>query len=440
MGISLNRTVYDEHVDTLLPIEAKARPLRYLFLDLNSYFASVEQQERPELRGRPIAVAPLMADTTFVIAASYEAKAYGVKCGVMVRDAKQRCPGLEVIGARPPLYVSYHERVIGAAERVLPIEEVCSIDEMRFRLIGEETQPEKARDLALRMKRSIAKRVGPCLTSSIGIAPNGFLAKVATEMEKPNGLVVLEATDLPERLYSLDLTDFAGLNKKMAARLNGCGIFSARQMCEADRPLLHRAFGSIVGERWWYLLRGFDMPDIRRDRKTLSHSHVLPPQLRTDHGCRDILLRLLQKAAARLRAEKLMAGSMIIHVQAFKRSWETRVKLPPTQDSVRLTEFFNEAWKSHDFDQPRSVGVVFFNLKTAEEVTPDLFDTSPSRDLLNNAIDGVNQKFGKNSIYLASLEAVKDRASEKIAFNKTWLFKEGKDDNVWMPPKEADQA
>ena len=432
--------MYHEWVDALLPIEAKARPLRYLFLDLNSYFASVEQQERPELRGRPVAVAPLIADTTFVIAASYEAKAFGVKCGVMVRDAKKWCPDLEIVDARPSLYVNYHERVMKAAECVLPIQEVCSIDEMRFRLIGEETEPETAKKLALRMKSAIAEKVGPCLTSSIGIATNPFLAKVATEMEKPNGLVLLQAADLPERLFALSLTDFPGLNKKMAARLNGCGIFNTRQMCAADRPLLHRAFGSIVGERWWYLLRGFDLPDIRRTRKTLSHSHVLPPKLRTDQGCRDILLRLLQKAAARLRSEKLMAGAMTIHVHAFKKSWETRIKLPPTQDSVCLTEFLNRFWADRDFVQPRSVGVTFYNLKTAEEVTPDLFDTTPSRDLLNGAIDGVNQKFGKNSIFLASLEHVKDRASEKIAFNKTWLFKEGKDDNVWMGSEDPIQT
>jgi DNA polymerase-4 len=373
-----------------------------------------------------------MADTTFVIAASYEAKKYGVKCGVMVRDAREMCPDLEVVDARPPLYVHYHEQVMKAAETILPIEEVCSIDEMRFRLIGEEMERDVARSLALRMKAAIAEQVGPCLTSSIGIGSNPFLSKVATEMEKPNGLVILEASDLPEKLYTLEITDFPGLNKKMAARLNGCGIFSVKELCTASRAELHRAFGSITGERWWYLLRGFDVPDIKRNRKTLGHSHVLAPELRTDQGCRDILLRLLQKASARLRAEKLMAGAMIVHVHAFKRSWQKRIHLPPTQDSVCLTEFFNEAWPSRDFERPRSVGITFYDLRTIEEFTPDLFDTRPIRDHLNRAIDGMNQKFGKNSIFLASLDDVKDKAGEKIAFNKTWLFKEGKDDNVWV--------
>jgi DNA polymerase-4 len=412
-----------------LPLEHREHPLRYLFLDLNAYFASVEQQERPELRGRPIAVVPMIADSTFVIAASYEAKAYGVKTGTLVKAAKEMCPGLELVSARSRVYVSYHKRVLEVAESILPIEEVCSIDEMRFRLLGEERDLDRALEIGRSLKAGIRKQVGECMSCSVGIATNPFLAKIGTEIEKPDGLVSLTSADLPHKLFSLKLTDFTGINRRMAARLNASGIFSAKDLCLATKHELYSAFGSITGERWWYLLRGFELPMETPGRKTLGHSHVLPPQMRTDQGCREVLLRLLQKASARLRSTNLWTTGMIVSVHGFDRSWDARVKLPPTQDTLTLNEHFLEVWSSRDFVRPRSVGVTFYDLRPPEQVTPSLFDETLCRSKLNHAVDEVNQKFGKNSVYLAGMEHAKDTASEKIAFNKTWLFSEGKNDN-----------
>jgi DNA polymerase-4 len=416
-------------VDTILPFEQKERGLRYLFLDLNSYFASVEQQERPELRNRPMAVAPVEAETTFVIAASYEAKAFGVRTGTQVSDARKMCPDIQIVQARPQIYVTYHKRVLEAVDTVLPVEQVCSIDEMRFRLLGEEREPVQALDLGRSLKKAIHRQVGDSMNCSIGIAPNPFLAKLATELEKPDGLVCVTDADLPGRLYSLKLTDFTGINRKMAARLNGAGIFTAKDLCSASRHELHLAFGSITGEKWWYMLRGHELTSETQEQKTLGHSHVLPPRLRHDQGCRDVLLRLLQKASARLRSSNLWAGGMVVYVSGFKKSWQTRMKLPPTQDTMTLNEHLLEVWPSRTYDSPRSVGVTFYDLHGPTEVTPSLFHDTVQRSELSHAVDKMNQKFGKNKIYLAGMEAAKDTASEKIAFKKTWLFSEGKGDN-----------
>jgi DNA polymerase-4 len=418
-------------VDNDLPIQLGDQKLRYLFLDLNSYFAAVEQQEHPELRGRPVAVAPVMAETSVCVAASYEAKAFGVRCGTMVGEARRMCPGIEILGCRPKVYVHYHERVLKAVEDVLPIDEVCSIDEMRCRLLGTERTPEVAVELAQKIKANIRDRVGECLTSSIGIAPNAFLAKVATELQKPDGLVVLPSESLPDALLGLKLTDFPGINKRMEVRLNAAGIFTTRQMCAASRKEMLRAFGSVVGERWWYLLRGHDfLPEVQ-SRKTLGHSHVLGPERRTEAGVREVLLRLIQKASARLRANGLWAQGMGLSVSGFGKSWQAKIRMPATQDATTLVEAFQEAWQNRDFVRPRTVGVVFYHLKEAEEVTPSLFDEVPQRVQLSRAIDRVNQKFGKNAVFLAAVEGAKDTADEKIAFNKTWLFSEGKGDNEW---------
>lgn len=417
-------------VDASLPFEREdSRPLRVLFLDLNAYFASCEQQENPGLRGRPIIVAPVETDSTCAIAASYEAKRFGIKTGTNVGEARRLCPSLVVVPARPPVYVRYHKAILEAAESVLPVDKVSSIDEMRFRLIGTEREPGQARELAHRMKRVLREQVGEMMTCSIGIAPNAFLAKLASDMQKPDGLVVLQRDDLPERIQHLALTAIAGINVRMKARLNAAGIFDVGDLHAADRTELRSAFGSIVGERWWYLLRGYELHEQEAPPKTLSHSHVLPPELRTDQGCREVLLRLIQKATARLRASGLCASSMSVHVRGHERSWKAHTRLDATNDTVTVNDQFLRLWSTRDFDRPRQAGIGFADLSPANNVTPSLFDDAGQRDLLNRAVDSVNQKFGKNSIFLAGMEGARDTASEKIAFNKTWLFSEGKGDN-----------
>lgn len=171
--------------------------LRWLLLDLNSYFASVEQELRPELRDRPIAVVPVMADTTCAIAASYEAKAFGVRTGTRVGDAKQMCPGIVLVEARHELYVDYHNRIVEVVEQCVPVSAVLSIDEMASSLIGREQPLSAALDLAKRIKASIRENVGFTLRCSIGLAPNRYLAKIASDMEKPDGLVALTPDLLP---------------------------------------------------------------------------------------------------------------------------------------------------------------------------------------------------------------------------------------------------
>lgn len=431
-------------VDVHLPsIELDKRPLRWLFLDLNAYFASVEQQNDPSLRGKPIAVAPFDSDSTCAIAASYEAKRYGIKTGTNIGDARRMCPDLLVINATPPMYVAYHRRIIEVAESVLHVDKVCSIDEMRCRLLGEEKEPEQATKIAYRMKDAIREGVGECMTCSIGLAPNSFLAKLATDMQKPDGLVMLQAHEIEAKTRELKLTDFCGINRRMQARLNARGVFTVPDLYALDRQGLRAAFGSIVGERWWYLLRGYELELAEESQKTLGHSHVLSPDKRTDSGCREVLLRLMQKASARLRANGLVARGLGVYVSAFEKSWHAHSTIDATNDTIKLNAEMLRLWEGRDYSKPRNVGLVFNHLQKASEITPSLFDQEVDRTKVNEAVDEMNQRFGKNSVYLAAVHNAKDTASEKIAFNKTWLFSEGKGDNEWPdtfrghPPKET---
>lgn len=419
-------------VDDHLPIENRERPLRYLFLDLNSYFASVEQQEHPELRGKPVAVVPVEADTSFIIAASYEAKRFGATTLTQIGEAKRLCPDLICVKGSHAMYAAYHKRVIEAAETVLPVDKVCSIDEMRFRLLRTESSPARARELALQIKKAIRDQVGEYMSCSIGIAPNAFLAKIGTELQKPDGLVILQASDLPQALHRLPLTGLPGINKRMEIRLNAAGIFTVEQLCAVSREQVREGFRSVIGERWWYLLRGYDMPEEKSSRKSLGHSHVLPPDLRTAEGCKEVMMRLLSKASARLRSENLWTEEMTVAVSGYKKSWHAVCKLPPTQDTLTMMEAFFREWPKADYIQPRKVSATFTRLRESEHVTPSLFDPSFERAKLSNAVDKVNNRFGKNKVFLAGMEHAKETAEERIAFGKTELFTEGAGDHEWV--------
>ncbi|MGB7984833.1 MAG: DNA polymerase, partial [Terracidiphilus sp.] len=253
--------------------------LNWLFVDMNSYFASVEQDARPELRGCPVAVVPMMADTTCCIAASYEAKAHGVKTGTLVGEAKRMCPGIKLVEARHQLYIEYHHRIVEAVESCLPVTAVLSIDEMACRLLGRERPLLQAMALGRQVKARIRERVGPMIRSSVGLATNRYLAKVASDMEKPDGLVALPLDILPEALRQLELRDLPGIGAQMEKRLNDKGIRTMDDLLARNCEQAGELWGSVWGERLWHWLRGedFDMSETEH-LKSLSHQHVLAPE------------------------------------------------------------------------------------------------------------------------------------------------------------------
>ena len=179
--------------------EGSTPTVEWLFLDLNSYFASVEQQERPELRGRPIGIVPLITEHTCCIAASYEAKAYGVKTGINLEEAKQLCPHLQLVEARPKLYVEYHHRIVEAVNSCIPVTNVMSVDEMACRLMGRERALPNATTIAVDIKQAL-RTVGNTLRCSVGLAPNRYLSKIASDLCKPDGLTAFLLHDLPQAL------------------------------------------------------------------------------------------------------------------------------------------------------------------------------------------------------------------------------------------------
>ena len=284
----------------------------WLFLDLNAFFASCEQQDNPALRGRPIIVTQMLADSTSAIAASYEAKAFGIKTGTRVSEAKQLCPSLTVVQARHQRYAFYHERILEAVDTCVPVEKVMSIDELACKLMGKEREISNARELANKLKRTIRERVGDCLRCSIGLAPNIFLGKVASDIQKPDGLVVITPDNLPEVLLPLKLTDIYGIGSRMETRLHCAGIVSAADLWQATSTTLRRVWGGVNGVLFHQMLHGVDIqPQSSTFARSLGHSHVLEPELRTGQGARDYAHHLLSKAAERLRRRELLPAQPV---------------------------------------------------------------------------------------------------------------------------------
>ncbi|CAN5602780.1 DNA polymerase IV [soil metagenome] len=394
--------------------------LIWMSLDMNSYFASVEQQFRPELRSLPVAVVPVMAENTCAIAASYEAKRYGIKTGTKVFDARRLCPGLEVVEARPPLYVQTHEKIVEAVDSVLPVHKVTSIDEMFCKMGLRQREPEKALAVARDVKEAIHEQVGAHLLCSIGLAPNRFLAKIAGKMRKPDGLTALRSEDLPHKLYPLSLRDLTGIGSRMHARLERAGVYTVEQLCAQSKDQLRHIWKGVVGERWWYALRGHDLPESPTRRRTLGHSHVLHPEFRTPEGAKAVLVRLVHKAAARLRKLGYWAGGMSVRLSYTRREkWKSSTPLPPCQDTQTMIQALSKLWKRcPEADNPLKVSVVFHDLVDDACRTPPLFVEDPRKSELTRAMDTINGRFGANAVYLAAMHRSVHTAPSRIAFTR----------------------
>jgi DNA polymerase IV len=408
-------------------------PNRWLYIDFNSYFASVEQQLNPALRGRPVAVVAVMTDATSAIAASYEAKAYGIRTGTPIWEAKAKCPELICVLGRHEAYVDYHHRAIAEVENHIPVSMVCSIDEIACRLMSNENSYARACAIAASIKRGLAQNVGEYVKCSIGIAPNRYLAKVATDMQKPDGLTFLNAEDLPHKLYSLTLRDLPGIGQNMEKRINARGIWDMKSLCALDAKQMRNLWGGIWGERMWYYLRGIELPELETTRSSVGHSHVMAPELRTPDKARYVARRLTLKAASRLRRlgyeARAMAFSMRVE-DGPRLSAEARCVA--ASDSLTFLHLFEAMWheilsKTGQRIRIKKLSVTLFHLVPAGSGQGNLLDLLASderqrrakAERMSKALDVLNQRYGRDTVALGMLPADgRSFSGTKIAFTR----------------------
>lgn len=392
--------------------------LRCLFVDFDSFFASVEQYDNPALRDRPVAVVPVVAESTCCLAASYPAKALGIKTGTGVREAREKCPGIALVLARPARYIELHGQLMEAIQDCIPHGQAASIDEVPCWLIGRE----RKRENAIAIARSIKQRLrdlgfSPAITCSIGIAPNKFLAKTASDMEKPDGLTVIEPDDLPGRLHELELRDFCGIGPSMEQRLHAAGIQTAEQLCVATREHLRAAWGSIEGERYWLQLRGFDVPERVTTRGSIGHSHVLGPELRSFEGARAVLFKLLAKATMRLRHEGYLAGGLAIRIRFLGADarFERNLQFAPIDDTPTLLGLLGRQlqtlqramssgrWRPSRHP-PLSVAVTLVGLEAGSCISGELIPERHRSRTMSKLLDDINRRYGNNALYFGAMQ------------------------------------
>lgn len=414
--------------------------LRSLLVDFNAYFASVEQQLNPALRGHAVAVVPVMAETSCCIAASYEAKGKGIKTGTRVAQARLLCPDIVFIVAEHAKYVEFHHLAVAAVDRIVPIRQVLSIDEMECELPARWRSPDQAIKIAHAVKREIQTTVGDHLRTSIGIAPNTLLAKLACDMHKPDGLTIIGPADIPGKFEHLPLSALTGVGSRMLNRLNHCGIHTMRELYAAPRDLLRTAWRGIVGDEMHDKLHGLWTAPHNPSVRSLGHSHILPPAMRNPHDALAVLHRLMQKAAMRLRKQGLYATALSVSVHCARTSQSSSgghrdTRFGQTQDTVCLVLALDQLWRTglHQLSAPQAVGIVLHGLIPASQHTPDLFAqpaatpcanipprAAPARgrDKLLAAMDAVNRIQGKNALYFATSHTARDHAPMRIAFNR----------------------
>jgi DNA polymerase-4 len=419
----------------------------HIHVDLNSFFASVEQQLHPEYRGKPVGVCGTMADTGALIAASYEAKALGIKTLTKVGEAKRICPEIILVDGSHAVYSEYSHNIAKAIERICPVAHTPSIDEMVCELMGRERNPPAARRIALDIKQAIKDDVGETLRCSIGMAPNRYLAKIASDMQKPDGLIGLLPSQLPRALAHLELRDLPGVGARTEARLNAKGITTMMDLLALDRTGMHSLWDSVWGDRLYHWLRGADTGDDGAPvdseiQKSLGHSHVLSPEHRTQHGAWAVAHKLLHKAAMRLRMEKFYTNSLSVTIKyslnreqaaaagkvkkhssgITQTGWGMEARFRPAQDTLSLLEALQGCWKQAptgpENQKPFFVGVTLRNLIPEGDMQVMLFEEPGNRNQLSATMDKLNLKYGHSTLHFAGMLPARDSAPTRIAFTQ----------------------
>lgn len=394
---------------------------------MNAFFASCEQHKTPALRGKPVGVAPALGTSACIVAASYEAKAHGITTGWRVGEAKQRLPDIQIVPGDHRYYVAVHNAILTFLKNeISPDVHPMSVDEFAVKLDKYEQWTPNAHAVARRIKEGIYGLFSPYLRCSIGIAPNAFLAKLGTEIQKPNGLVVLQQHTLPEAFSQLkNLRDIPGINWGMSKRLHALGIRTPLDFYHAPQKLLHDAFG-ILGDAWWYHLHGYNIQSAQHFRtsdrpKSISHSHVLAPELRTKAKARPVLYKLWIKVADRLRDKSLATAHISVVIRSKYARWEHTLTVSPTQDVFAVFKNLAQAYDQQlpPVFQPLQILVVCHHLSPQGTAPVSLFENASHKvtDLFAATKD-LNHKFGRWTVKPASLLSAADAAPNRVTFQK----------------------
>lgn len=367
----------------------QARGIERLYLDFDSFFASAEQHFNPDLRGRPVGVVPLDSPHTGCIAVSRQAKSRGVKSGATIIKAREIIPDMIFVVARHDVYVRLHKRILDVIETVVPVAHVRSIDEVVCNLLPSEGA--RAEDLARCLKAALSTAFSDVLTCSIGMAPTELLAKIAAELNKPDGFQLLNAGDLPQALADIDLDDLPGVSKGMRARLEAARVHDFAGLWALAPKQARAIWGSVEGERFWNGLHGYHTERPATKKSMFGHSRMLPQDWRNPEKVKICARLLTESAGRRVRRADVRATKLTLSFRGGgarnasgrrtdDKHWSWEGSFAPARDDhtfmTALGEGLAEAERRLLF-QPRSVSVMIHGLIGTDEIMDDLFAASP---------------------------------------------------------------
>jgi DNA polymerase-4 len=411
-----------------LHLALNTEPPQILHIDLNSCFATVEQQARPLLRGRPLAITNRLTKNACVVAASYEAKALGVKVGMGFAEAKLLVPDLIMVETDPPKYHYVYKKLVAIMRSYSPNIGMKSIDEGIIDFHGTRQNINQRPLVAIgqEIKQRLRDEVGSWMKCNIGIAPNRFLAKTAASLHKPDGLDIITYKNLRETLSALELTDLTGIASRNQARLNAAGIYSPSQFLDAPSDVLVRkVFHSVCGEDWYKRLRGWEVDDIEYSTKTVGRQFVMDEWRPSDETLYSRLSHLCETTAMKLRYRNLAARGIHLYLlYANGDVWYGRrmFKVPVyTGADVyrRALLLFNERPRG---DYVRMMAVSCYKLEPANTNQVSLLEEVNKEVWLTEAMDTINHQYGEFTVTYASTLAAKGLIKQKIPFGSTRYF------------------
>lgn len=391
-----------------------------MHLDINSCFATIEQQANPFLRGKSLVVAAYDSPGGCVIAPSIEAKKIGIRVGMRVKDAKEICPEVIVLTADPWKYRNVHLKLrkilLGYTDKLTP----KSIDEFVLDLEGYPCLRRKdIKDIAKDIKLKIKDEIGEWMSVSVGISTNRFLAKLASSLHKPDGLDEISIFNYLDIYSVLKLTDLNGIKLRNALRLNMVGIFSVLDFYNAPLLKLKAAFKSINSYYWYLRLRGWEIDDFEIKRKSYGNSYALPKPFKNLNDLSPILMKLVEKMSFRLRKANYKING--VHLAIFYRDetfWHKGVKTSKTLFDTRdiYKEIFNLLTLSPLGKPVREIFVSSFYLVNDKVSQLELFEDVLRKEKLTESIDQINKRWGEFVVYSAKMARTQNYVPDRIAF------------------------
>jgi len=387
-------------------------------IDMNSYFATVEQQSNPFLRGKPICVAGKASSQRTVCAAlSKEAKKMGCKGPMPVWEAKQICPSIIVVEADFEKYQFISREVFKILENYTPLIEIFSIDEAFLDLTNICKNTQEACGVIRTIKNRIKAEIGDYLTCSAGVSHNKLLAKLASEMQKPDGLTIIDQTNLPEIMQKTPIEDVCGIGRSTTHKLHDLSIITMSDLANCPLERLMNFFGPRLGKKLKLMGQGIDTEPVLPyyeypAEKSYGHSYTLSKNIFSAKDTQKVLLKLAEKVGRRMRKEKVSGKTVSVWIRFFdfssfgKQTTVTNF----TNDGFEIYKIGLSIIEKENFTKPiRAVGVSVSNIKKSNEITPSFLNEDIKSKNALKSMDEINNRYGEFTVFRSSLSKIKDK-------------------------------